>query len=152
MCRDYCIRSIQQPTFEILAPIIRVAFSQSHGRINFSKADFEVMNRKGATWLGAYEKDELVGCVAVTEVSPARAKINKLAVLPDNRSTGLGSCLLLHVERVAYASGIRKMELVCQDNADGLVDYYKRHGYNKMKEKQYRKTQMRIAFMEKRIV
>ncbi len=145
----------------MLSPIIHAAFQTVHDQlelgsfihsgVHFSKADFESLGDKGAIWLGAYDEDELIGCVAVTLVSPVRARLHKLAVLPSKRGTGLGSFLVLHAEREAFARGARKMELVCIANDTELVDFYTQQRYKLLKEKQHRQTVWRIAFMEKRM-
>lgn len=176
MSRCPYVRIIQQPTYEILAPIIHAAFRNpisvgrnttrdidggvsqdfvaeavSFSEFDFTLSEFDAMAQKGAVWFGAYDGNILIGCVAMTQVSHVRARINKLAVLPEVRNKGLGSFLILHAEREAFAQGVRRMELVCQDNEAGLVDFYKRQGYKVTNEKQHRKTEQQIAYMEKRM-
>ncbi len=155
------VRQIQQPTYDLLSPIIHAAFQTSHDQfelgnfihsgVHFSKADFDALEAKDAIWIGAYDKDELIGCVALIFASPVRARLNKLAVLPGRRGTGLGSLLLMHAEWEAFARGAKKIELVCLANDVGLVDFYSRQHYKLLKEKQHRRTVWRIAYMEKRM-
>lgn len=155
------VRQIINPTYEMLSPVIHVAFQTvhdqlkldtfSHSGVHFSKADFESLEAKGAMWLGAYDADELIGCVAVTFASKVRARLHKLAVIPEKRGTGLGSFLVRHAEREAFARGARKMELVCVANDTGLVNFYTHQRYKLVKEKQHQQSEWRIAFMEKRM-
>ncbi len=161
MNKNNYVKPILQPTYEMLSPIIQGAFQTSHDQfklgdyrqseVHFSKADFQSLEEKKAIWIGAFEEDELIGCVAVTLVSPVRGRLNKLSVLPDRRGLGLGSLLVLSGEREAFARGARKIELVCLANDAGLVDFYRRQGYQLLKEKGHKQTVWRIAFMEKRM-
>jgi DTW domain-containing protein YfiP/GNAT superfamily N-acetyltransferase len=145
----------------MISPIIHAAFQTSHDQfelgnfihsgIHFSKVDFDSLEAKEAIWFGAYDEYELIGCVAVTLVSTVRARLHKLAVLPNKRGTGLGSLLVLHAEREAFARGARKIELVCLANDVGLVSFYSRQNYKLLKEKQHKQTVFQIAYMEKRM-
>lgn len=161
MNKNNYVRQIEQPTYALLSPVIHGAFQTSHDQfelgdfkhsgVHFSKADFDVFEVKETIWFGAYEEDQLIGCVAVTLISPNRARLNKLGVLPSKRGRGLGSLLVLYAEREAFARGARKVELVCLANDVDLVDFYSRQNYKLLKEKQYRQTMWRIAYMEKRM-
>ncbi len=161
MNKNNYVVQIEQPTYDLLSPIIHGAFRTSHDQfklddfkhsgVYFSKSDFDALEVKETIWFGAYEEDDLIGCVAVTLISPVRARLNKLGVLPSKRGRGLGSLLVMYAEREAFARGARKVELVCLANDKGLMDFYRRQNYKLLKEKPYRQTVWRIAYMEKRM-
>lgn len=161
MNKNNYVRLIEEPTYDLLSPVIHGAFQTSHDQfklddfkhsgVYFSKEDFEALEAKGSLWFGAYDAEKLIGCVAVTFVSSNRARLNKLAVLPNKRGMGLGQLLVYYGEQEAFARGARKVELVCLANDQDLVDFYHRQNYGLVKEKPYRQTLWRIAYMEKRM-
>ena len=52
--------------------------------------------------------------------------IGRMAVLPDFRKKGVGSALLVALQKIAATQGISDLFLHAQTSA---VDFYKRHGY-----------------------
>lgn len=161
MNKNYYVRPIEQPTYQLLGPVIHRAFQTCHDQfdlgnfkhsgVHFSQSDFDALNIKNTMWIGAYDANELIGCVAVTLISPVRARLNKLAVLPHRRNIGLGRLLVQYAEWEGFARGARKVELVCLANDESLVNFYSRENYKLLKEKPHRQTMWRIAYMEKRM-
>ena len=139
------VRIIENPTFEMLRPLIHEAFQSAQ----FSQSDFDKLASKNVLWLGAFSEANLIGCIAVTFPSPYRVRLHKLAVIPANQGNGLGRFLLCQAEREAFARGARKMELVCSVNDGRLVRLYRQQGYTLIKEKNHKPSAGRIAFMEK---
>lgn len=155
------IRILENPTYDMLMPIIREAYQTSHDRfglegfshsgVYFTQEDFDVLQGDGAVWFGAYHYRELIGCLAFTAVDKKEFRLHKLAVVPSKRSSGLGRLLMMTAEKEAFSRGAKHIAIVCLANDDALVNFYQRLGYHLLKEKTYRFTTWRVAFMEKRI-
>ncbi len=155
------IRILENPTYEMLMPIIKEAYQTSHDRfglegfshsgVYFTQEDFDVLQGDGAVWFGAFYYSQLIGCLAFTPVDKKEFRLHKLAVVPDKRSSGLGRLLMMTAEKEAFSRGAKHIAIVCLANDEALVNFYQRLGYHLLKEKTYRFTSWRVAFMEKRI-
>jgi ribosomal-protein-alanine N-acetyltransferase len=83
---------------------------------------------RGSNVVVALEQDVLIG-FGVMAYADEMAHLNLLAVAPSARHRGVGSALLLWLERVARVAGIGRIELEArQDNAAALA-FYRHHGY-----------------------
>ena len=83
----------------------------------------------GFIFLGAYDKNLLVGCGGVKIVDREYAEIKRMYVLPIHRGKGIAKLLLWHLEKAAYERGFYCIRLetgVSQKEAIGL---YEKFGY-----------------------
>ncbi len=153
------IRLLENPTYACVASVIVTSFytpyeryqleDYPHSGIHFSQMDFDALQQKQAIWYMAYRYEEPIGCVAIVPISNKHWRIHKLAVLPDYRGRGLGKLLLWHAERHAFTEGAKKISLCCLGDDTPLMRFYARLGYRLIKEKTYKKTSHRMAFLEK---
>jgi GNAT superfamily N-acetyltransferase len=88
----------------------------------------------GATVLGAFEGDRLIGIGAVLpHVRPQIAQLTFLYVSDGRRGTGIGGRLCAELERVALAAGDVEM-VVSATPSVNTVDFYLRRGFEPMAE------------------
>ena len=129
--------------FDGAATVIRTAFSTPAKQFHITSEScpshpsfvdraklLEITNRGGII-LGAYRNSLMTGCVAV---EPSREKadtwhLEKLAVPPDNRLTGIGSLLLGHASKAVGAYGGRSVSISLIDADTVLKKWYKRRGF-----------------------
>ena len=74
----------------------------------------------------AYRDDTAVGCARLRPLGDARAKIERVAVLPELRARGLGREIMDVVEAEAARRGHRDLVLHAQIS---VVDFYGRLGW-----------------------
>lgn len=60
------------------------------------------------------------------------AHLNLLAVNPLARRRGIGTALLLWLERVACVAGVERIELEARQDNDAALAFYGRHGYRRV--------------------
>ncbi|MBD3298470.1 MAG: GNAT family N-acetyltransferase [candidate division Zixibacteria bacterium] len=86
--------------------------------------------------LGAFSDDSLVGSVIATD-DGRRGWINRLAVHPDFRGTGMGMALIEEAERVLEAQGRRIIAALIEDYNVHSQNLFQRAGYIVMPEVLY---------------
>ena len=74
----------------------------------------------------AYQHDTAVGCARLRSLGDARAKVERVAVLPELRAKGLGREIMDAVEAEAVRRGQRDLVLHAQTS---VVDFYGRLGW-----------------------
>ncbi len=77
----------------------------------------------------ALEHELLVG-FGIMAYGEDAAHLNLLAVNPLSRRRGVGTALLLWLERVAGAAGIAQIELEARQDNDAALAFYRHHGYS----------------------
>lgn len=90
-------------------------------------------NDDAATHVVAYEADDgaPVGTARVRTLDDETAKIERVAVLPDERGNGLGAQLMVRAEAVAREQGCRRVRLHAQV---AVESFYQRLGYQTVSE------------------
>ena len=163
--RPLCLKS----DFGRAAEVVRAAFRTPAERFNITRdncpthpsfADKEKLIKitdNGGTFFAAYRESEMIGCVAV-EPSPEKEGtwyLEKLAVLPDYRFTGLGSLLLDHACRaISIFGGIfggRKISIALIDADSGLKNWYRRRGFAEMETRSFPHLPFAVCFMAKSV-
>ena len=76
----------------------------------------------------ALERDVLLG-FGIMAYADESAHLNLLAVNPAAQRRGVGSALLLWLERVARVAGLARIELEARLDNDAALAFYARHGY-----------------------
>lgn len=87
-------------------------------------------------YIGAFVGDALIGSVVATD-DGRRGWINRLAVHPDFRGTGLGMALIAEAERVLHAHGRQIIAALIEDHNIHSQNLFKRAGYIVMPEVLY---------------
>jgi GNAT superfamily N-acetyltransferase len=82
------------------------------------------------TALGIRDRGRLVGTIRLRHdpAEPRTAEIARLAVAPDRQGEGLGTRLLLEVER-HVRPGVHTLELFTGEHSHRNLRLYERHGY-----------------------
>jgi predicted GNAT family N-acyltransferase len=81
---------------------------------------------ESATQLLAYDADRPVGTLRLRWMDPKTAKIERVAVLPELRGTGIGRSMLESVESYAKRKGAKRLVLSAQWHAR---PFYEKLGY-----------------------
>jgi phosphoribosylglycinamide formyltransferase 1 len=159
--RPLCLES----DFDGVAEVVRTAFRTPAERFNITKDNcpahpsfvnkeklVKITNNRG-TFFAAYRKSEMTGCVAV-EPSPDEEGtwyIEKLAVLPDLRLTGLGSLLLDHACRAISVFGGRRISIALIDADQGLKNWYRRRKFTKTGTRSFPHLPFTVCFMARNL-
>lgn len=73
--------------------------------------DLEKLRAPGITFWSAWADGELLGCGALSELSPTHGEIKSMRTPEARRRTGAGRALLLHIIEVARARGYERLSL-----------------------------------------
>jgi ribosomal protein S18 acetylase RimI-like enzyme len=74
-------------------------------------------------------KGMVVAVAALSVENEDTGRIRWVYVLPKFQKQGIGTALVLHLERVARERRLRKTRLVTDDNAEWAIRFYKKLGY-----------------------
>lgn len=78
-----------------------------------------------------YEHQEkIVGVVALDAESPEVGKIHYLYVLPHYQRNGVGSALVIHVQKLAQDMGLKTIKLHVGERADWATNFYEKLGFD----------------------
>lgn len=75
------------------------------------------------------QEDVVVAVAALSIEDEDIGRIRWVYVLPKFQKQGIGTALILHLERVARERGLRKTRLVTDNNAEWAITFYKKLGY-----------------------
>jgi ribosomal protein S18 acetylase RimI-like enzyme len=81
------------------------------------------------TILLAFDEDELIGCVQVSDRGGGLAYLGMLAISPARQAAGLGRMLINAAERDARTIGATRIEMTVIRQRAELIAYYERRGY-----------------------
>ncbi len=87
-------------------------------------------------FIGAFDNDRLVGSIVVTD-DGRRGWINRLAVHPDFRRTGLGQRLIRAGEEQLRGNGMRIIAALIEDDNTASLRTFEKAGYVPMPEVVY---------------
>jgi putative acetyltransferase len=73
--------------------------------------DLAKLRARGITFWSAWEGGELMGCGALSELSPTHGEIKSMRTPEARRRTGAGRALLMHILGVARARGYQRLSL-----------------------------------------
>ena len=73
--------------------------------------DLDKLRAPGITFWSAWADGELLGCGALSELSPTHGEIKSMRTPEARRRTGAGRALLLHIIEVARARGYERLSL-----------------------------------------
>lgn len=76
--------------------------------------------------LGAFEGDQLVGCLMLHDVGNGAVRMRQVAIEPERQRSGIGTKLVHYSEQVARERGFTEMVLHARDTA---IAFYARLGY-----------------------
>jgi predicted N-acetyltransferase YhbS len=121
---------IQHGTPEYLSMIsLRRAILRRPLGLDFTPEQLESEDRD--LHLAAWEEDQLVGCLLLTNRGEAVVQMRQVAVLESRQGQGIGRALVLECEEEARRRGFTRMMLHARDTA---VPFYERLGYRSVGE------------------
>ena len=76
--------------------------------------------------VGAFEKQELIGCCILTPINNTVIKLRQMAVRSDYRGKGIGVAIIEFAEHLATEN---KFSILMMHARDPVLDFYKKCGY-----------------------
>lgn len=101
--------------YEVLRKPLGLQFSQE-----------ELDKENDSYHFGAFEGDELIGCLILVPFSNTEIKMRQVAVAPDRQARGIGKLLVKAAEEFAQDNGYEWMKLNARETA---VKFYLSLGY-----------------------
>ncbi len=77
--------------------------------------------------IGAFEKDELIGCCVLTEVNENTVQLRQMAVDITAQGTGIGAAIVDFAETIAKEKGYRTLMMHARD---AVISFYEKCGYD----------------------
>jgi amino-acid N-acetyltransferase len=104
---------IAEPLAPVIRPARRADVEQIHRLVSLYVADGSMLPRTAEqialnveNYMVAVKGHRVVACAALEEYSPSLAEVSSVAVAPTEHGNGLGTQVVLGVERLARARGI----------------------------------------------
>jgi GNAT superfamily N-acetyltransferase len=101
------------------------------GANHFDLAADEVSAGRGA-FLVAYLDGQPVGCGAVRRIAPSIAEFKRMYVAPQARNRGIGSQLVIELERIARELGATRLVLETGVRQPEALALYTRAGFTRI--------------------
>ena len=99
------------------------------GKGRDSRINIEHQIKKGNTkFLLAFEDEKLIGSVFISD-DARKGWINRLAVIPEYRSRGIGSLLIKEAEKCFAAGGIEIYCCLIEDWNKSSIELFQKHDY-----------------------
>ena len=76
--------------------------------------------------IGAFEKQELIGCCILTPIDNAIIQLRQMAVRSKYRGKGIGAAIIEFAEQLATEN---KFSILMMHARDPVLDFYKKCGY-----------------------
>ena len=103
----------------------------------------------GVSFFGLYNKDFLIGLVALEQGEENVYYLEKLCVLPEFRNCGYGTILVNHIfDTVRNLKG-SKVSIAIIDKDEDLKMWYKSKGFIEMNIKNFDTLPFSVCFLEK---
>jgi len=104
--------------------------------------------RRGVAYFIAEQDGLPVGCVAMERASATTCYLERLAVLPDRRRSGIGGALVDHVVKSAKAAGVHRVSISIIAKHVELREWYRRLGFGVGATKRFAHLPFEVLFME----
>jgi ribosomal protein S18 acetylase RimI-like enzyme len=156
---NYQIRTCTREDVDILAETIRGSFRGVAERFGLTEqncprhasnctADWiEKDMDRGVTYFVLESEGRAVGSVALERAKPEVCYLERLAVLPDQRTRGFGKALVSHVLSEAGRLGCHEVRIgVIADQAE-LKEWYRRLGFVETQSREFAHLPFLVTFM-----
>lgn len=104
--------------------------------------------RRGVAYFIAEQDGLPVGCVAMERASATTCYLERLAVLPGRRRSGIGRALVDHVVKSAKAAGVHRVNISIIAKHVELREWYRRLGFRVGVTKRFAHLPFEVLFME----
>ena len=91
------------------AQILELVSQYAAQGLMLSRTLDEISARIDSYVVATYESRRVIACAALEEYSPSLAEVSSVAVAPDHHGEGLGSQVVLGIERLARARDIEEL-------------------------------------------
>ena len=102
---------------------------------------------RGVAYFAVENRDHVAGCVALKRANTDVAYLERLAVLPDQRSRGFGKALVEHALLEAKRLGANYVSIGIIAQHTELRDWYKRLGFIEGESKDFPHLPFGVTFM-----
>jgi len=106
--------------------MIALRVSQLLGPIGVSATYIEKIKEQHDYLVGAFEKQELIGCCILTPINNTAIQLRQMAVRSDYRGKGIGAAIIEFAEQLAIE---KKFSILMMHARDPVLDFYKKCGY-----------------------
>jgi diamine N-acetyltransferase len=106
---------------------------------------------KGVVFYVLEDAGHVCGCVATERSKPEVVYLERLGVLPEHRSKGVGRALVNHVFAEAKAAGAKRVEIAVIWEDASLKKWYERFGFVQTSTRKFDHLPFVVAFMAKEI-
>jgi ribosomal protein S18 acetylase RimI-like enzyme len=106
---------------------------------------------KGVTFYFLEDDGQVCGCVAMEHPRPEVVYLERLGVLPEHRSKGLGRALVHHVFAEAKAAGAARVEIAIISLDNPLKNWYRQFGFVETSTRKFDHLPFVVAFMAKEL-
>lgn len=131
---------IEKATSEDFMEILRVineanreAFSRIIPKEHFKEPilTHEEFNEcmKRMTFYTHRHKEQIVAVAALSVEDDVSGRIRWVYVLPEYQKRGLGTAIVLHLEKVAKEMGLKRVKLITDNGAEWAIRFYQKLGY-----------------------
>lgn len=143
----------------LLADIIRRSFTDVAVRFGLTPENapthpsncrpewVESAMEKGVHYWLLYVNDEPSGCAALEEADSETGYLERLAVLPDVRRSGLGGVLVDYVFKIALKIGLKRLEIGIIADQLELERFYLNRGFREKGRKTFPHLPFDVLFM-----
>jgi len=83
------------------------------------------------------DRERIIGTAALERSDPQTGSVYRLYVLPTFHRRGVGSALMMEVERKAKKVGLKRLRLRVMIKADWAISFYQKIGYSRVDEIDY---------------
>lgn len=131
------IEKARSGDFQTILPVINKANREAFGRI-IPKEHFKepILTREELdkclekmTFYVHRHKKQIVAVAALSVEDDASGRIRWVYVLPKHQKQGVGTALVLHLEKVAREKGLRKLRLMTDNGAEWALRFYQKLGF-----------------------
>lgn len=146
------IAAILQAAFGPVASQFGLTKENCPSHTSFIAAEFvrREMSQDVQTFLGMSE-GRLLACVALRLQPGKRAKMKRLAVLPENQGQGIGQRMVASVESVARQGAFANIEIGIIAEHVALLDWYRRQGYVETHQAVFPQLPFTVQYMTKKL-
>lgn len=131
--RKIVVRSLRARDHRAFVGLLRAAGMEPRTRGRDSRGNFtRQMKTHGRTYLGAFDRDRLVGVVLGTH-DTRKGWVNRLAVHPDYRRKGIAARLVDECERRMRALGIVVFAALVEEDNRASKAFFESRGYEALR-------------------
>ncbi len=106
---------------------------------------------KGVVFYVLEDAGRVCGCVAMERPKPEVVYLERLGVLPEHRSKGLGHALVNHIFAEAGTAGVARVEIAVIAEDVPLVKWYEQFGFVQISTRKFDHLPFVVAFMAKEL-